>query len=364
LPDFPWDLLAPYAERARAHPGGVVDLSVGTPVDPTPDVVRAALAAATDAPGYPTAAGSAELRAAIVRYLADRWGARGLTEGAVVPTVGSKELVALLPTLLAERLAPEGLVGVPELAYPTYEVGARLAGRGCVRYAEAADLPSDEVALIWVNSPGNPSGRVLSAAELADLVDWARRHRAVVASDECYLEFGWETEPVSVLHPEVCGGSHVGVLAVHSLSKRSNMAGYRAGFVAGDRDLVRRLYEVRRHAGLLLAAPVQAAMRAALDDGRHVVEQRARYERRRGALRSALHAAGLRVEGPAGGLYLWATRDEPGWETVAWLAELGVLVAPGVFYGDAGGRHVRVALTATDERVAAAAERLGVAPVG
>ena len=356
LPEFPWDRLAPYAARARAHPDGIVDLSVGTPVDPTPGVVQAALRAAADAPAYPTTWGSARLREAAVGWLARRLGVTGLDPAAVLPTIGSKELVAWLPTLLG--LGAGDTVVLPEIAYPTYDVGARLAGAAPVASDGLLGLGPARVGLVWVNSPANPTGRVLPADHLRKVVRWARERGVVVASDECYVELGWDAQPVSVLHPEVCEGSYDNLLAVHSLSKRSNLAGYRAGFVAGDPGLVAALLEVRKHAGMMVPAPVQAAMAAALDDDAHVREQRARYARRRSALLPALRAAGLRVEHSEAGLYLWATRDEPCWSTVEELAGRGVLVAPGEFYGPAGARHVRVALTATDERVAAAVERL------
>ncbi|MFW6205216.1 MAG: succinyldiaminopimelate transaminase [Actinomycetota bacterium] len=357
LPQFPWDTLAAYQERAAAHPGGIVDLSVGTPVDPTPDVVREAMAAATDAPGYPRVYGTSALREAAARWLGRRFGVSGVDPAGVLPTVGSKEFVAWLPTLLG--LGPRDTVAYPQLAYPTYDVGARLAGASGVASDALTALGPARVGLVWVNSPANPHGRVLPREHLAKVVSWARERDAVVASDECYLEFGWDERPVSVLDPDVNGGSLDHVLAVHSLSKRSNLAGYRAGFVVGDPGLVRRLLEVRRHAGLMVPAPVQAAMVAALDDDAHVDEQRARYAARRDELRDAFTAAGFRVDHSEAGLYLWATRDgEPCWDTVGWLADRGILVAPGDFYGAAGSGHVRIALTATDERVAAAAARL------
>lgn len=356
MPDFPWDVLAPYGVRARAHPDGVVDLSVGTPVDPTPAVVREALAAAADAPGYPLTAGTPAVRAAAAGYLARRHGVAGVAPDAVLPTIGSKELVALLPTLLG--LGPGDQVVVPEIAYPTYDVGVRLAGADPVRSDGLGGLGPARAGLVWVNSPSNPTGRVLPPEHLRKVVDWARERGAVVASDECYLDFGWEEQPHSILHPAACGGSHDGVLAVHSLSKRSNLAGYRAGFVAGDPRLVAELLEVRKHAGLMVPKPVQAAMVAALSDDSHVEQQRARYAARRLALRAALQAAGFAVHHSAAGLYLWATRGEDCWSTVDDLATRGILAAPGAFYGPAGARHVRIALTATDERVAAAVARL------
>ena len=357
LPDFPWDLLAPHGRRAAEHPGGLVDLSIGTPVDPTPAVIRDALAAASDAPGYPRTAGTPALRAAAAGWLRRVHGVTGLADEAVLPTIGSKELVALLPMLL--RIGPGDRVMLPAVSYPTYEVGVRLVGAQPIRADSTLAAGPAPVRLVWLNSPANPSGRVLPPDHLRKVVDWARERGAVVASDECYLDFGWEAEPVSVLHPSVSGGDHTGVLAVHSLSKRSNLAGYRAGFVAGDPRLVAGLLEARKHAGLILPEPVQAAATAAYADDAHVAEQRARYADRRALLRPVLEKVGFTIEHSEAGLYLWATRGRDSWQEVAELAELGILVAPGAFYGPAGERHVRIALTATDERVAAAAERLG-----
>ena len=356
LPDFPWDRLAPHKARAAAHPDGLVDLSVGAPVDPTPALVREALAAASDAPGYPLTAGTPAFRAAAAGWLERRHGVTGLDPAAVLPTIGSKELVALLPLLL--RVGPGDRVVLPEVAYPTYEVGVRLAGAEPVRADGLLGAGPAPVRLVWVNSPANPTGRVLPADHLRKVVDWARERGAVVVSDECYLDFGWDAEPVSVLHPAVRGVSVDGLLAVHSLSKRSNLAGYRAGLVAGDPALVAALLEVRKHAGLMVPAPVLAAATAAYSDDAHVDEQRSRYAARRAVLRPALEAAGFTLDHSEAGLYLWATRRSDCWAEVGALAALGILVAPGAFYGPAGQRHVRVALTATDERVAAAAARL------
>jgi succinyldiaminopimelate transaminase len=356
LPDFPWDSLAPYEARAAAHPYGLIDLSVGTPVDSTPMVIRHALSAAADAPGYPQTYGTPRLRAAVADWFRRRWGVDTVDPDGVLPTIGSKELVAWLPTLLG--LGIGDAVVYPTLAYPTYDVGARLAGADSIAADSLTALGPRRVGLVWVNSPASPHGRVLPAAHLAKVVAWARERGAVVASDECYLEFGWAVRPVSVLDPEVNGGSLDGLLAVHSLSKRSNMAGYRAGFVTGDISLVRRLLEVRKHAGMMVPAPVQASMIAALDDDAHVDDQRERYLARRNLLRQALEKAGLRIDHSEGGLYLWVTRDEPCWDTVSWFATLGILVVPGDFYGPAGARHVRMALTATDDDVASAAARL------
>jgi succinyldiaminopimelate transaminase len=356
LPEFPWDALAPAAQQARAHPGGIVDLSVGTPVDPVPDVVRAALAAAADSPGYPATAGTAALRSAAAGWLARRHNV-AVEPDAILPVIGTKELIAWLPTLLG--CGPGDIVVHPELAYPTYDAGARLAGARPVAADGLTGLGPERVRLAWLNSPSNPTGKVLPAEHMRKTVSWARERGTVLASDECYIELGWEVTPLSVLHPEVCDGSHAGLLSVHSLSKRSNLAGYRAGFVAGDQALIAELLEVRKHAGMMVPAPVQAAMTAALADDAHAEEQRARYAGRRARLRPALEAAGWAVTGSEAGLYLWASHpDLDCWASVERLAGLGILVAPGAFYGPAGAGHVRVALTATDERIDAAISRL------
>jgi len=352
LPEFPWDQLAPFADKARKHSDGIVDLSIGTPVDPTPQLVQDALKRAADAPGYPLTIGTPAVRAALVEWVRRRLGAE-LTEQQVVPSIGSKELVSLLPSLLGLR---DRKVLIPRLAYPTYDVGARLAGCVPVATADPTAEDPDGVGLIWLNSPSNPTGAVTAPDELARIVAWAREHDILVASDECYLELGWDVEPVSVLHPSVSDGT--GVLALHSLSKRSNLAGYRAGFAAGDAQAIAAIIEARKHIGLLVPTPVQAALTAALADDAHVAEQRARYAARRDRLKPAVERAGFRVDHSEAGLYLWCTRDEPCWDTVASLAARGILAAPGAFYGEDGARHVRFALTATDERIAAAGERL------
>jgi succinyldiaminopimelate transaminase len=353
---FPWDTLADVTALARSHPDGIVDLSVGTPVDPVAPVIRDALAAASGAPGYPTTAGTPALRASAAAALRRRYGVTALADDAVLPVIGTKELIAWLPTLLG--LGPDDLVVVPELAYPTYEVGAQLAGAQVLRADSLTQLGPQSPALIYLNSPSNPTGKVLGVEHLRKVVGWARERGALVASDECYLGLGWDAQPYSVLHPDVCGGDHTGLLAVHSLSKTSSLAGYRAGFVAGDPALVAELLAVRKHAGMMVPTPVQAAMVAALDDDPHEHEQRERYARRRDVLLPALQSAGLTVDDSEAGLYIWATRGEPCRDTVAWLAGLGILVAPGEFYGPRGSQHVRVALTATAERISAAAQRL------
>ena len=362
LPDFPWDTLTGYVQQANGHPDGIVDLSIGTPVDPTPRIIQRALADAANAPGYPQTYGTAPLREAVAAWFARRRNVPDVEPAGVMPTIGSKELVAWLPSLLG--LAAGDVVVHPPIAYPTYSVGARLAGATPVPARSTVELGpingrTGRVRLVWVNSPANPTGQVLSAGHLRKMVRWARSIGAVLASDECYAELGWDDVQVpSILDPDVCEGSHEGLLSVYSLSKQSNLAGYRAAFVAGDPLLVARLLEVRKHAGMMVPWPVQEAIRVALGDDEHVAAQRERYRLRRSTARSALEAAGFRIEHSEAGLYLWCTRDEPCLETVAALAACGVLVAPGSFYGTASDRFVRVALTATDERIAQLPERL------
>lgn len=359
LPDYPWDAMEPYAAIAARHPEGALNLSVGSPVDPTPDSVRDALAAATDAHAYPATAGTGELRAAISEWFSRRRGVMVEPSG-VLPTVGSKELVALLPFLLGVG-AGEAVV-FPRIAYPSYAMGAALVGADAMPSDDPAEWP-EHTKLVWINSPGNPDGRVLDVAALRAAVARARELGAVIAGDECYAEFGWDApwdaERIpSILDPRVVGDDHTDVLSVYSLSKQSNLAGYRAAFIAGDPDLISRLLTVRKHAGLMLPAPVQAAMTAALRDEEHVAAQRERYRARRAVLRPALEAAGFRVEGSEAGLYLWATRGEDAWDAVAEFAALGIIVGPGHFYGSHSPQHVRLALTASDADISAAAKRI------
>ncbi|MFF3566291.1 succinyldiaminopimelate transaminase [Nocardia jiangxiensis] len=356
LPDFPWDTIASAKARAAEHPGGIVDLSVGTPVDPVDPLIRSALAAVAEVPGYPATHGTPELRAAAVQALVRRFGITGVAADAVLPAIGTKELIAGLPRLLG--LGASDLVVIPEVAYPTYEVGALLAGTRVLRADGVTRLGPESPALIYLNSPSNPTGKVLGVDHLRKVVDFARQRGAIVASDECYLGLAWDESAVSILDPRVCDGDHTGLLAIHSLSKTSNLAGYRAGFVTGDPALVRELLEVRKHAGMIMPFPVQSAMTAALSDDTHEAQQRERYRARREILRKALQEAGFRIDHSAAGLYLWSTREENGRVTLDWLAERGILAAPGDFYGPTGVDHVRIALTATDERIAAAAERL------
>lgn len=363
LPDYPWDSLAPYQERARQHPEGVVNLSIGTPVDPTPGLIQQALAAAADAPGYPTTHGTAGLRQAIADWYARRRNTTGLDPENIMPTVGSKELVAWLPLLLG--LGAGDVVVRPSVAYPTYDIGARLAGAEAVASDDLESLDPEvrsRVKLVWVNSPGNPTGIVRDVESLAALVAQARALGAVVASDECYAELGWGDwdgpGTPGVLDDRVSGGDHHGLLSVYSLSKQSNLAGYRAAFVAGAPELMPHLINSRKHAGMIVPYPVQEAMRVALGDEGHVAAQKERYRHRRQLLVPALEAFGLRIDHSEAGLYLWATAGENTWITIGRLADLGIVAGPGTFYGEAGHGYVRIALTASDERVLAASNRL------
>ena len=360
LPDYPWDQVEPYAARARQHPDGIADLSIGSPVDPTPEIIGRALADATDAHAYPQTVGTPALREAIAEWFDRRRGVPGLEPRNVLPTIGSKELVALLPTLLG--LGERDVVVHPCAAYPTYEIGARVAGAIPFASDEPDEWPA-ATRLVWLNSPGNPDGTVLDVEQLARAVARARELGAVIAGDECYAELGWDgpwaTEPIpSILDARVTGGNPAGVLAVYSLSKQSNLAGYRAAFLAGDPQLVAGLANVRKHLGLILPAPVQSAMIVALGDDAHVVAQKELYRARRGELKPALESAGFSIDNSTAGLYLWATEGRDSWQTMARLADLGILAGPGAFYGEHYPQHVRLSLTATDERIASAATRL------
>ncbi len=371
LPDYPWEAMAPYLAKASEYPGGAVNLSIGTPVDPTPALIQEALRAAANAPGYPTVHGTVPLREAIAAWFERRRGVSGLDPKDIMPTVGSKELVAWLPLLLG--LKPGDVVVRPKVAYPTYDIGATFAGVTSVatdNLEELDEATRSRVRLIWVNSPGNPTGSVRDVESLKALVAQAREIGAVVASDECYAELGWGTwdaqrggqQVPSVLDPRVAGGSHDGLLAVYSLSKQSNVAGYRAAFVAGDPVIMANLVNSRKHAGMIVPYPVQEAMRVALGDDAHVNAQKDLYRGRRERLLPALQAFGLEIKESDAGLYLWSTAGESTWETVDRLASLGIVVGPGVFYGEAGNGFVRVALTGTDERIDAAVARLASAP--
>lgn len=358
LPDFPWDSLAEAKAKATSHPDGIVDLSVGTPVDPVSPAIQLALTESAAEPGYPQTKGTPELREAIVGAMERRFQVRGLdADTQVLPVIGTKEAIAWMPTLLG--IGAGHTVVIPELAYPTYEVSARLAGADVLRSDSLLKLGPQTPALIYLNSPANPHGQVLGVDHLRKFVEFARERGTIIVSDECYLGLGWgEERPVSILDPAVCGGDFTNLIAVHSLSKTSNLASYRAGWLAGDGELIQELLGIRRHAGLMNPGPIQSAMVAALVEDGHEILQKQLYRHRRDLLKAALLEIGFDIEYSDGGLYLWATQGRDGRETVAELADKGILVAPGDFYGPKGKNFVRVGLTATDERIEAAARRL------
>ncbi len=357
FPEFPWNQLTPLWERAARHPSGTIDLSVGAPVDATPAVVREALVSAANAPGYPMTEGPTRLRQAVVDYLRRQGSVLCVDEHMVLPTIGSKEAIAALPSFLG--LGPTDIVALPDLGYPTYEIGALAVGSDVRRYVDPHAVDTAGVALMWVNSPSNPEGRILDPSELRALVRRCRASGTLLVSDECYLDFGWTRPVVSVLHPGICEGSPDGLLMISSLSKRSNLAGFRAGFLAGDPVLIDRLREYRKHMGQMVPTPVQAAMVAALEDDEHVVVQRARYLRRRAVLSSALVTAGFVVDHSEGGLYFWIRRSgENCWQIADWFADLGIICVPGEIYGVSGRDHVRLTITASGEHITQASERV------
>lgn len=336
--------MAPYGEKAKKYPDGFIDLSQGTPVDPTPTFIQEALTKASNSPSYPLTAGSSQLKDAIRAWATLNLGATG--EFDVLPVIGSKELVALLPTFLQSKT-----VLYPKIAYPTYLVGALMASAKAIPVEiDAKSWPTADLA--WINSPSNPTGQVQSDSEILATINWARNNGSVIASDECYLSFSKEAKSILSL----TGGNNEGVLAVHSLSKRSNLAGYRAAFVIGDGKLIDQIRQIRKHAGLIVPLPVQQAMIAALSDNNHAIAQAERYEKRRNNLITALTKAGFTIEHSQAGLYIWCSKNEDCYKTVDWFANLGVLVTPGSFYGSE--KFIRIALTATDESIDLVVERI------
>ena len=363
---YDWSRIDSYRRRAEQCPGGLVDLSVGSPVDPVPRSVREALAAAADdgqARGYPKTAGDGPLRQAVADWFRRCRGVDLDALGAdLVPTVGSKEAVALMASLL--HLGPGDRVVQPRVSYPTYAIGTQLAGAQVTTVDDPADTDSwvdlPGVRAIWINSPGNPSGRVIDRAGLAKIVQAARSIGATVLSDECYALLDWSGSAQAspcILESQVCGGDASGILCLYSMSKQSNMAGYRAALVAGDAQLVKAMTAYRKQVGLIVPGPVQGAMRAALEDGEAVTAQRDVYARRLHALTEALGAYGYDAVMPQGGLYIWAqARSGDCWADMAELSRLGILASPGEFYGD--GRYLRFSSTITDEQLDLALGRL------
>jgi succinyldiaminopimelate transaminase len=370
-PPYPHDRLESLRDLARAVPGGMVDASVGTPVDPLPEVARTALVEALPAAtGYPPSIGTQALRAAAAAWI-DRRLRVDLEPEQIIACVGTKELVAGLPRMLSLRDPSRDTVLYPAVSYPTYAMGAELAGlravpipvdeRWQLDLGAVASGDAERALVVWLNDPANPTGATSSATELARAVAWARDHGAIVASDECYAEFTFDEHGAPAPPVTALASGAERVLAVHSLSKRSNMAGLRAGFVAGDPELVEYLGEVRKHAGFMVPAPVQAAAAAALGDDAHVEAQRRRYATRRARLLPALETFGLVHDGGPSTFYLWlraANAVATGWELAERLAATGLLVAPGDLYGPAGANHVRLALSLRDPDVEATADRL------
>jgi succinyldiaminopimelate transaminase len=376
-PPYPHDRLEHLRVAASAVTGGMVDASVGTPIDPMPAVaIQALVDAAPGATGYPPTIGTPAFRTAAAAWVRRRFAVE-IDADELIACVGTKEVVASLPRMLSLRDPSRDTVLYPGVSYPTYAMGADLAGLRAVpvpvddewQLDLGAIDPSDaEHALVlWLNDPSNPTGATATPAAMREAVTWARGHGIIVASDECYAEFTFDDAGAPAPAVTALDAGLDGVLAVHSLSKRSNMAGLRAGFIAGDPTLVRYLGEVRKHAGLMVPAPVQAAATAALGDDAHVEEQRARYAARRKVLAPALETWGLVHDGGPSTFYLWLrTPDgsEDSWSIAARLADAGMLVAPGDLYGPAGATHVRLAMTLTDEQVDLVAGRLTGAPTG
>ncbi|WP_416517179.1 succinyldiaminopimelate transaminase [Bifidobacterium asteroides] len=371
---YDWSRIDPYRRRGEQCAGGLVDLSVGSPVDPVPRSVKEALAAAANdgqARGYPKTAGDAPLRQAAADWFRHRRGVDLDALGAdLVPTVGSKEAVALMASLL--HLGPGDRVVQPTVSYPTYAIGTQLAGAQVTTVDDPVDTDSwvnlPGVRAIWINSPGNPSGRIIDRVGLAKIVRAARSIGATVLSDECYALLDWSGTaqagqdaqiPASpcILESEVCGGDARGILCLYSMSKQSNMAGYRAALVAGDARLVEAMTAYRKQMGLIVPGPVQRAMRAALEDGEAVMVQRGVYASRLHALAEALRSYGYDAVMPQGGLYIWAqARSGDCWADMADLSRLGILASPGEFYGD--GHCLRFSSTITDEQLELALGRL------
>lgn len=360
LPEYPWQQLKPYREIAAAHPDGVVDLSVGSPVDETPEVIQKALLKASDAPGYPSTSGTPQLRQAIVDWFATRRRVPDLSVEQVIPTIGSKEFISWLPLMLG--LGPGDVVVQPRVAYTAYEVGAKFAGCDLVSSDDPQQWP-ENTKLIWINTPSNPDGKVAGYEYLKAAVARAKELGAVLASDECYAELGWDEAWLDratpcLLEPEVTGGDLTNLIAIYSLSKQSNLAGYRAALAAGDQRLISGILNLRMHSGLMTPYPVQQAMIAGLSDYSHVAVEKKRYQERRKKLLSALTGAGFNIESSEAGLYLWLDVGTDCFKAVEYFAKLGIVVVPGTFYGSAGAENIRVSVTATDQDIDTAVSRL------
>ena len=369
-PVYPYERLNSLRAEAAKLPGGAIDCSVGTPCDPPPPQVVEAMAASGTERGYPASIGSPAFREAAAAWVQRRFGVEVDPDSQIAACIGTKEFVASLPRYLKLRLPDRDTVLYPSVSYPSYAMGATLAGCRAVPVAVDDKFRIDVDSItgrdarralcLWVNTPGNPAGAL---DDLGAAAAWGRRNGVLVASDECYAEFTWDGSPRTILEH----GTE-GVLAVHSLSKRSNMAGVRAGFYAGDAELVNYLRECRKHAGCMVPGPVQAAAVAAWADQDHVDEQAARYQRRLGCLAGIAEAAGSSASMPGGAFYLWVpapARDA--WAFADTLARrAGLIVSPGEFYcvdPDAAGpldphAFVRIAAVQPDDRLELALKRL------
>ena len=361
-PPYPYDRLDAYQKLASEFDGGIVDLSIGTPCDPPPQAVIDALAGSGSERGYPASIGSENLRRSIARWMGRRFSI-DVPISRIAACIGTKEFVATTPQYMKLRRPGRDTVIYPAVAYPTYEMGATLAGLRALPvpmnaegHMDFASLSEDDIAralMVWVNSPSNPTGGL---DDLKYAANWGRKHDIPVFSDECYTEFTWGTAPQSILQHGLDG-----VVAVHSLSKRSNLAGVRVGFYSGDAEIVEYLKEVRKHAGFMVPGPAQAAGVAALDDDEHVRVQRDRYLSRLEMMAKTLTTwSGIDIALPSGGFYLWFNAGDA-WEFTEKLArEGGALVSPGDFYGAGGSHNVRVAVVQPDAKLAMVAKRLGV----
>jgi succinyldiaminopimelate transaminase len=361
-PPYPYDRLDAYQKMASQFDGGIVDLSIGTPCDPPPQAVIDALAGSGSERGYPASIGSENLRRSIARWMGRRFSI-DVPISRIAACIGTKEFVATTPQYMKLRRPGRDTVIYPAIAYPTYEMGATLAGLRALPvpmnaegHMDFASLSEDDIAralMVWVNSPSNPTGGL---DDLKYAANWGRKHDVPVFSDECYTEFTWGTAPQSILQHGLDG-----VVAVHSLSKRSNLAGVRVGFYSGDAEIVDYLKEVRKHAGFMVPGPAQAAGVAALDDDEHVRVQRDRYLSRLEMMAKTLTTwSGIDIALPSGGFYLWFNAGDA-WEFTEKLArEGGALVSPGDFYGAGGSHNVRVAVVQPDAKLAMVAKRLGV----
>jgi aspartate/methionine/tyrosine aminotransferase len=360
-PPYPYDRLDAFKAVAAKHQGGVIDLSVGDPCDPPSAAVIAALSTSNLERGYPPSIGIEPLRAAARNWMQRSFGI-DIPLSQIAAAVGSKEFVVTTPQWMKLRTPSRDTVLFPAVSYPSYAMGATLSGcrpvavpmtaSGGIDISKISADDAKRALMIWMNSPSNPTGAL---DDMEAVVKWGRSNNIPVFSDECYVEFTWQGKPTTALQY----GTE-GVIALHSLSKRSNLAGLRVAFYAGDADIVHYLKEVRKHAGLMVPGPAQAAGVVALNDVEGVKVQAQVYRRRLERTAQVLSKwSGRTIDLPAGGFYLWFDATD-GWEFAERLAtEGGALVSPGDFYGEGGSNNVRVAVVQPDDRIELLAQRLG-----